>query len=691
MRPGLPYSTMTWRVALLGALAVERDGRSIPLDRLRQRERTLLALLALRRGHVVPSGELADVLFGHLDPGRGAANLRVAASRLRGVLGDARAVEGREGGYLIDDAVTVDAHEFEERADRGRAALADGRPDAAREELVAALALYRGDLAEADPYAEWAAPLRVRLRARRIEALEDLADALVALGRAREAIGVTQRAVEVEPTRESAYRRLMTAHYAAGEQDAALAAYERCRRVLSEELGVDPLPETMSLHERILRRAPIAIPGSRVTDRAHLGSPFVGRIAERIAAEAAIARVAHESVLVLVVGEPGAGKTRLASEVLRDRDDVAVLRTRCYELERDLPYRPLRDALGDRAPSPRTDVTPDEGRAALIEGYARAILAAAHGRPLVWSIDDVQWADRSTLDVLHFVARRAPDAHVAIVAIGRVDELPPEHPLVRLATDMRREGKGERIALMPLGPADVAALAVASGIPAERAVTVHQRSGGNAFFATELIAALRRGSTSLPETARDAILARTHSLSAGARAAIEAASVLGGRFQPREVAGVAQLDEDASARALGELEGHDLLRPLSPTEHELAHDIVREAVYGDIAATLRTAMHARAIEVISETRGWDGASLVCYHAELAANAECAFACAAHIGEQALADHAGREAVANFDRALRQPSDPESRKRCLTLRAEAKRRLGLLQDADDDLAAAASLG
>ena len=679
-----------WRIRLLGAFAAERDGRAVSLDGLRQRERALLAILALRRG-VVPRDELAETVFGHLAAERVAANLRVALSRLRAALGEPAVVQNRDGGHALADAVQVDVGEFEAHADRARAALREGRADTAREQLEAALDIYQGDVIPLDLSVDWEEPLRARLRGRRVAALEDLVDAYLSLGRPRDASATAERALEIDRTRESAYRRLMTAHYAAGEQDAALAAYERCRRALSEELGVDPLPETMSLHERILRRAPIAVSDLHPSSPAPAGLRFVARAAERIAAEATVARAAQECVFMLVVGEPGAGKTRFAHEVLGQRTDVALLATRCYELERDLPFSPLREALGDRTPASRTDLPPDEGRAALIQAYAHAVLATAQGRPLVWSIDDVQWADRSTLDVLHFVARRAQGARVAIVAIGREDELQPDHPIVRLAIDMRREGRAERVALMPLEPADVLTLARASGISAERAASVHARSGGNAFFATELIAALRRGSTSLPETARDAILARTHALSANGRAAIQAAAVLGGRFRPREVAGIAQLDDDAAARALGELEGHDLLRPLNPAEYELAHELVREAVYGDIPQAMRTEMHARAIDVISETRGWDGASLVCYHAELAQNAECAFACAAHVGERALADNAGNEALASFDRALSQPSDPESRRRCLTLRAEAKRRLGMLEDAAADLTAAAALG
>src|SRR5260370_14057316 len=182
----------------------------------------------------------ADALFGHLD--RSNANLRVALSRLRSALRDATFVESGAGGYRLTDGAVVDADEFEGRADAGHEALVAGRFEKAHTELEAALALYRGDLAQGEASADWAEPLRVRLRAKRVDALDDLADAFLAPGRQRDAAATAERAIELERTRESAYRRLMTARYTAGEQDAALAAYERCRHALSAELRVHPLP-----------------------------------------------------------------------------------------------------------------------------------------------------------------------------------------------------------------------------------------------------------------------------------------------------------------------------------------------------------------------------------------------------------------------------------------------------------------
>ena len=202
--------------------------------------------------------------------------------------------------------------------------------------------------------------------------------------------------------------------------------------------------------------------------------------------------------------------------------------------------------------------------------------------------------------------------------------------------------------------------------------------------------AARRGSAAIPETARDAVLARTRVLPADVRQALDVAAVLGARFRNGELAALAQIDDATAARLLGALEDLGLARALPNGEHEVAHELVRDAVYDDAPAAVRSELHKRAIGVLEASRGEDGVHLICYHAERAGDADCAFACAIFAGERALGDHAGDEALASFDRALRQPTDAESRRRCLTLRAEAKRELGLADEASADLAAAAAI-
>ncbi len=125
------------------------------------------------------------------------------ASRIRSAIGEPALVEGTSSCYrLVDDALDVDVDEFERPADRGREGLRAGRPDAVRAELEQALALYRGDLVEANAYEEWATAARASPRAT-AAALDDLADAYVALGSTGQAVGMLERTVELDPVREA--------------------------------------------------------------------------------------------------------------------------------------------------------------------------------------------------------------------------------------------------------------------------------------------------------------------------------------------------------------------------------------------------------------------------------------------------------------------------------------------------------
>ena len=282
---------MTLRVHLFGGLLIERGGERLDLRALTPKARAVLKIIALRHGHVIPSEELIERLWPERDPKKALANLRVLVSQIRSALGDARLIAGGRSGYrFLDDEAWFDVDEFERLADAGRAALLDGRTEVATAHLEQALSLYGGDLVEADAYEEWAVGPRGRLRERHLAAREDQADALTIGGRARDAISLLERVLEGDRCREGAYRRLMLAHYLAGEQGGALRAYERCRSVLEDELGVDPLPETMALHERILRREVAAPKPARTETCAPAGLPFVGRAAERALIDAALTR-----------------------------------------------------------------------------------------------------------------------------------------------------------------------------------------------------------------------------------------------------------------------------------------------------------------------------------------------------------------------------------------------------------------
>ncbi|MBA9004218.1 BTAD domain-containing putative transcriptional regulator [Thermomonospora cellulosilytica] len=296
------------RVALLGPVRAYADGSPIGISGARVR--LLLARLALARGRPVPSEVLIDDLW-EADPLADATNaLQALVSRLRKAVG-AAAVELTGGGYRL--RADVDAPRFEELAARGRRELAADRPAAAVASLDVALGLWTGVALSDLPDVSFVRTAVARLEELRLGAVEDRFEAALRLGRHGEVLADLEASARAHPLRERLAVLRMRALHAAGQQSAALAAYEEIRGALAEQLGVDPGAELRQVHLALLRgeldppvTRPKLVPGRLP---AQLTS-FTGRDAELrlLAGQLATAR------LVTIVGPGGVGKTRLAIE-----------------------------------------------------------------------------------------------------------------------------------------------------------------------------------------------------------------------------------------------------------------------------------------------------------------------------------------------------------------------------------------
>jgi DNA-binding SARP family transcriptional activator len=251
----------TLSVQVLGPFAVARDGVTVPAHELASRKgRTLLKLLVARRGAVVPADVIVETLWGDRPPADPDANLATLVSRLRSVLG-ADAIAGDRHGWRFvagrSPRVVVDLDEAERLAAEAEARL-DDEPALAVAAAGRALDLLgRGPVMADEPDADWAEPVRrdaERLAGRVRRAAWRAALAVGDLGGALEH---ARAAVAADPLDETAHRAVMLAHARAGEGAAALAAYERLRELLAEELGADPGPETQALQLAILRGDPL--------------------------------------------------------------------------------------------------------------------------------------------------------------------------------------------------------------------------------------------------------------------------------------------------------------------------------------------------------------------------------------------------------------------------------------------------
>ena len=239
---------------ILGPLQVLADDRQVALGAAQQRE--VLAILLLHRGEVVSVDRIVDDLWGERQPDKATKTVQVYVSRLRKVLGDGVLVT-RAGGYALElNGASVDADRFSRLADEGRKALDNGDPRGAREKLTAALALWRGPALADLAYEPFAQNEASRLEELRLVAVENRAEADLALGRHAELVPELEALVREHPTRERLLGALMLALYRSGRQVEALETYRDARRTLDEELGLEPGSRLQQLERSILTHDP---------------------------------------------------------------------------------------------------------------------------------------------------------------------------------------------------------------------------------------------------------------------------------------------------------------------------------------------------------------------------------------------------------------------------------------------------
>ncbi|MEV8593248.1 BTAD domain-containing putative transcriptional regulator [Streptomyces sp. NPDC052012] len=263
---------------ILGPVSAERDGQPVPLDGAKQR--ATLAALLLARGRLVTDERLTTLLWGWDPPTTSTRQLYTYVSRLRTRLGPGHGLTRHGSGYRMDpqDAV-LDWQTFHDLADAGRADLRAGRFADAERRLAEALALWHGP-ALGDVTEELARAEGPRMEEARLTALEDHTEAALALGRHHDLVPALTGHVHQHPLRERLRGQLMTALYRCGRQADALATYEDARRLLADDLGIDPSPALRTLHHQILTAtmpAPPAQPLTTVQLRPAAGFPETGR------------------------------------------------------------------------------------------------------------------------------------------------------------------------------------------------------------------------------------------------------------------------------------------------------------------------------------------------------------------------------------------------------------------------------
>ena len=267
----------------LGDLQVVEDGQALALGPHQQR--AVLALLVLSAGEVVSADRLIEALWGERPPPTAAKTVQVYISRLRKALNGAQAGARRVDGLIVTvdhgyvlrvDPEQVDVRVFERLLDRGRDAFADGEFDAAATVLRQALGLWRGAPLADFTFDAFAAADIARLQELRLEALEIRIDADLALGRHAALVAELEALTTEHPLRERLRAARMLALYRCGREPEALELYRETRRLLVDELGMEPSPALRELHDAILRQDPALEPAGRAATTAHRRQRVVG-------------------------------------------------------------------------------------------------------------------------------------------------------------------------------------------------------------------------------------------------------------------------------------------------------------------------------------------------------------------------------------------------------------------------------
>src|SRR6266545_681647 len=308
---------MAAQFSLLGPLSVTLDGAPIALGG--QKRRALLAVLLLDANHVVSRDRLIDALWGEEPPDTARNTIQVYVSQLRKLLPEGVLETAAPGYKLVIEPEAVDLFEFMRLSEEGRTALGTGDAAGAADALRAALALWHGAPLADFAWEPFAQTEIVRLEELRLAALEDRIEADLSLGRHGQLIAELERLVAEHPLRERLRGQLMLALYRSGRQADALAVYQRARRTMVDELGIEPGESLRRLERSILAHDPsLNAPQAGATSPRRVPTPptpLLGRERE-LAALADLVRN-EDTRLVTLTGTGGIGKTRLALELVR--------------------------------------------------------------------------------------------------------------------------------------------------------------------------------------------------------------------------------------------------------------------------------------------------------------------------------------------------------------------------------------
>ena len=699
------------------------------------RTRKVLALLV----YLVVEGEthsreaLMALLWPEKPGDKASATLRVTLSRLRQALqpvGEVLISSGGKVGFDIHCITHLDL------AWLSAAVL----PETAPENLKSILEIERGEfltgfsLPDAPEFDNWAAIQREACQ-RQVETIYDrLTQYQLANHELIPALETTARWVARAPLSEMAYRRRMAVQALAGDRSAALKTYAQCQAMLQSELSIEPARETAVLaenisHDRLPKRSGEGWLASRsplemspTPNRREARLPFEGRAEEHSQLVAAFRQTNQGGArVVALIGAAGVGKTRLLAAIrewaVLDSPGVEIWDGRAFEMGGRLPYQPVIEALRlrlERENAPEDllediwlaelsqlmpelrarypDLPPPmTGDASFVRARLFSAVATLGGafttrNPAVLVLDDMQWADADTRDLIHYLARFWAESKTPVLVLlaVRQENFAANSALREWLVQLGRDVPLTRLLLDPLSGTAVRQLvthlaasraddevtnafaewlwAETRGLPffieallqmlaVEEILAVKEVEGRPVYdFAAALTQVKSGGRVDVPPGVRQAILSRIDRLSEKEADLLLAASVLGRECSFETLSQVANISESGALEAVEALLNGNLLAESRAARrpYTLAHDYIREVVYSASHEVRRRIFHRRALNALEAERA--SAAECAYHAAASLLDEPAFRYSLAAGDEALQSNAFVESLAHYDRA-----------------------------------------
>ena len=681
------------------------------------RLQSLLAYLVLHRTAPQDRSHLAFLLWPDSTDTQSRSNLRKLLHQLRQALPYAEhflRVDRYNLQWQPENSTTswtLDVLDVEQALARAEQAEQTQDMTTMRRALEQVMQLYRGDLLPSC-YDEWILPERDRLRQLFLQAAERL---VVLLEQERDyetAIKAAQHLIRHDPLHEATYRYLMRFYALRGDRAAALRTYHNCATVLERELGIEPSETTRQAYESLMQMDASSQPRTGSLSLRSAGAPLVGRKSEWGHLQAAWRRAASgHPQMVILSGEAGIGKTRLAGEMVAwvSRQGMATASAHCYAAGGRLAYAPVTawlradavqaslsgladvwltevarlapDLLARRPGLPRpAPMTEGWQRQHFFEALARALLrvGTSHNpqdQPLLLLLDDLQWCDSETLEWVHYLLRFEPGARLLLVGTVRLEEALPGHPVVSFLGTLQRDGLVTEIALGPLTPVETTSLAEhIAGHELDPAMTsdLHHETEGNPLFVVEMVRAgtleqhagkqqfvdrpaslFLLPTSTLPPTMQTVLAARLGQLSPLARELASVAAVIGRGFSFTVLAQASSSSEEALVQGLDELWQRHIVREQGGEAYDFSHDKLREEAYAALSSVRKRFLHRRVAEALEEVYKADldaVSTQIAAHYEHAGLPGRAIPYYRRAGEVAMNVYASAEAITAFQRA-----------------------------------------